>query len=144
MMLRAAGVNPVTDLRAILDVEGYDGVVTGIYNGDCQAGAVPSGYLQSGVGETVRALEDLATRVVPVSESPLIPYNVLVYPPTVPLHIRIPLSDVFLQIAADETRAGTLKDILQQDALQRVSAENFDDLREFAEASGLDFVALGE
>lgn len=144
MILRAAGINPVSDLEAIVDVENYDTVVTSLYNGDCQGGVVPSGYLRSGAGEAVRALEGLADRVVSVSESPLIPYNVLVYPPTVPLHIRIPLSDVFLQIAADASRADALAGILQQDSLERVTAESFAVFRRFTQASGLDFVALGE
>jgi len=144
LMLRAAGVSPTADLEAIVEVEGYDAVVAGIYNGDCEAGAVPAGYLRSGAGEEVQALEDLTTRLAMVAASPLIPYNVLVYPPTVPLHIRIPLSDVFLQIAADEAQAGVLAGILGQGALQRVTADDFAAFREFALASGLDFVALGE
>jgi len=60
------------------------------------------------------------------------------------LHIRIPLSDVFLQIAADEAQAEVLAGILGQGALQRVTADDFAAFREFALASGLDFVALGE
>jgi phosphonate transport system substrate-binding protein len=39
IMLQAEGVNPDTDLKQVVDAGGHDGVITAVYNGDCDAGA---------------------------------------------------------------------------------------------------------
>ncbi len=144
LMLYASGVNPVYDLDEIIDVEDYDALITAIYNGDCRAGAVPEGYFENEIGAELRALEDLTEEVAVVSTSPEIPYDILVYPQIVPLNVRIPLDDVFVQIAADADHAGVLESILQQDSLRRVDREDFEELRAFMLATGLNFAALGE
>ncbi len=144
LMLYAAGVNPVYDLDDIRDVEDYDAIIAGIYNGDCEAGAVPLGYFEEKIGAELRALEDLRETVVALPPSPEIPYDILVYPQTVPLNVRIPLTDVFVQIAADDDQAAVLASILQQDRLRRVDRDDFDEFREFMASTGLNFAALGE
>jgi ABC-type phosphate/phosphonate transport system substrate-binding protein len=144
LMLEAAGVDASYDLDEVLEVEDYDALITAIYNGDCVGGAVPHDYLEDDISADVRALEDLDTRVVRIVESPVVPYDVLVYPQTVPLNVRIPLSDIFVQLAADDDNSALLATILQQDSLARVGLEDFDEFRAFMQATGYDFTALGE
>lgn len=144
LMLYASGVNPVYDLEQIVDVADYDALIMAIYNGDCQAGAVPAGYLEDEIGADLRALDDLTEEVAVVSTSPEVPFDILVYPQTVPLNVRIPLDDVFIQIAADDDHAAVLATILQQDSLERVGREDFEEFRAFMTATGLNFAALGE
>ena len=143
LMLRADGVNPLYDLETVADVESYDALVTAIYNEDCQAGGVPHGYLDD-VGAEVAALEDLSERVLVLDVSPEIPYDILVYPQTVPLNVRIPLNDAFMQIAAERRSARTLAIILNQDRLERVDRSNFAAFNAFMASTGLNFAALGQ
>jgi len=144
LMLYAAGVNPLYDLGEIVEVEDYDALIAAIYNGDCQAGAVPDGYFPDKIGADLRAIEDLQDQVLTLPPSVEIPYDIMVYPQTVPLNVRIPLTDVFVQIAADEEYSGVLAEVLDQDRLRRVDREDFDQFRDFMMATGLDFAALGE
>ncbi len=144
LMLRAGGINPLTDLSSILEVADYDALVQAIYDGECDGGVVPKGYLADGIGADLKAVEDLREKVVVVTTSPEIPYNVMVYPQIVPLNVRIPLTDVFVQISADRQNARVLANILRQDTVQRVSRSDFEDFSAFMESTGLDFAALGE
>ncbi len=144
LMLYTAGVNPLYDLGEIIDVGDYDAVVAGIYNGECLAGAVPHDFLDEGLGEALQDLEDLSERVIVLDTSLEFPYDILVYPQTVPLNVRIPLSDVFVQIAVDDERASVLAAILQQDELERVDRADFSAFRNFMEQTGLNYAALGE
>lgn len=144
LMLRAAGVDPLYGLDGVLDVEDNDAIVAAIYNGDCQAGALPYRTFPNRLSSDLRALEDLRDKVAVVESSPEIPYGVMVYPQTVPLNVRIPLTDVFFQIAANSDQADILQTILEQESLVRVQPDDFDALRNFMGATGLDFTALGE
>jgi ABC-type phosphate/phosphonate transport system substrate-binding protein len=144
LMLYAAGINPLYDLDAVIDVEDYDALVAAIYAGECQAGAVPSGYFPRQLDVELRSQEDLTDEVAVLRSSPTMAYDILVYPQTVPLNVRIPLTDVFFQIAASRTEARVLTDILGQDGVERVDAGDFDNLRAFVAASGLDLAAMGD
>ena len=145
LMLRAADVDPLYGLAGVLDVADYDAIASGIYNGDCQAGAVPYRTFPNRLGSELRALDDLRDKMAVVESSPEIPYGVMVYPQTVPLNVRIPLTDVFFQIAANSEQAGvSWTPILAQDSLLRVQPDDFAALRDFMSATGLDFAALGE
>ncbi|GAB4571858.1 MAG: hypothetical protein Kow0077_09610 [Anaerolineae bacterium] len=142
LMLYQGGVHPLYDLQRIVEVESYDALVEAIYNRQCLAGAVPAGYLEADLDPDVADLEGLTERVLVVAESPVFPLGVMVYPDTVPLHIRLALTDTLLRMAAE--RDPVLVDVLGPVSLQRVAADDFADLRDFAEATGLDFAALGE
>ncbi|MBN1964717.1 MAG: PhnD/SsuA/transferrin family substrate-binding protein [Anaerolineae bacterium] len=145
LMLYAGNLNPVYDLGVIIDVDDYDAIVDAIYDGDCVAGAVPHGYLESDdLGARRATRRDLTDRVQVLQTSPLVPYDILVFPQTVPLDVRIRLTDVLVQMAADEDDAALLAGLLGQDALARVDAGTFDSFRSFMERTGLDFAALGE
>jgi len=144
LMLQAAGVDPLYGLAGVLAVADSDAIISAIYNDECQAGAVPNRYFPSRVSSELRALDDLRDRVAVVQSSPELPYDILVYSQTVPLNVRIPLTDVFFQIAASSEHKQTLAAILQQDSLARVDESDFDDLRTFLQSSGLDLTLLVE
>jgi len=144
LMLQAAGVDPLYGLAGVLAVADSDAIISAIYNDECQAGAVPNRYFPSRVSSELRALDDLRDRVAVVQSSPELPDGSLVYSQSVPLNVRIPLTDVFFQIAASSEHKQTLAAILQQDSLARVDESDFDDLRTFLQSSGLDLTLLGE
>ncbi len=141
LLLQRGGVNPLYDLDEIIEVDDYDALVEAVYDGRCTGGAVPAGYLRDGLGDELSELEDLQERILVVETSAEIPFGVLVYPQTVPLNVRIPLDDVFVQLAADQ--ADELDLLPALDDLQPVTRADFDDLREYFAATGLDFTALG-
>lgn len=143
LMLQTEGVNPLYDLEGVVEVEDYDALVAAIYDGACDAGGVPRGYLDD-VGGEVAAREDLREVVAVLAGSPEVPYDLLVYPQTVPLNVRIPLNDVFVELAASDQNAAILYDILAQDAILRVTRVDLAAFRAFMDDTGLNFAALGE
>jgi ABC-type phosphate/phosphonate transport system substrate-binding protein len=144
LILQAAGINPLYDLNDIVDVDDYDAMIAAIYDDECQGGAVPFGHFENEIGSDLKALEDLAGVVAVVSESPVVPYDIFVYPQTVPLNVRIPLTDVLVQISANREQSAVLAGILASDGVERVDRSDFDDFREFMESTGYDFTVLGE
>ncbi|MBN2471956.1 MAG: PhnD/SsuA/transferrin family substrate-binding protein [Anaerolineae bacterium] len=142
LLLQRGGVDPFYDLDEIIDVEDYDALVEAVYDGQCMAGAVPADYMQDDLSEELSELEDLEERILVVETSAEIPYGLLVYPQTVPLNVRIPLNEVFVQLVADDD--DVLEMLPALDDLEPVTRADFDDLRAFMQETGLDFTALGE
>ncbi len=66
IQLRAAGVDPATDLAEIVDAGGHSASVAGVYNGDCDAGASyvdARGNIEEDHPDVMDVLEVIATSV---------------------------------------------------------------------------------
>ncbi len=135
--MKAAGLNPATDLPEILDAGGHDGVVRSVYNGDCDAGAV---YVdaRSNIEEES---PDVMEVVVVIQESAAIPNDTMSFHPDVPAEIVDPIVAALLEMAADE--GGDLELLASEDfyewgGLEKVDDSFYDGFRQELDAAGVD------
>ncbi|MCG8528745.1 MAG: phosphate/phosphite/phosphonate ABC transporter substrate-binding protein, partial [Opitutales bacterium] len=87
LTMRAAGINPDTDLSQIVDAGGHTSVVTAVYNGDVDAGAT----FVDARGSVEEDFSDVNERVVVIQVSAPIPNDGVQFHPSVSEEIREPI-----------------------------------------------------
>jgi ABC-type phosphate/phosphonate transport system substrate-binding protein len=140
LILKANGLNPLSDVGTVADYEDIPALVQAVAEGDCDAAGIPSDALDvyadmiGDVSETVDILTTTETAF---------PFAVLMIPPDVQLGTRLTLNDVLVSLAEDSTTAVKMRALLGQNAIIPVTAEDFADLTAFVETTRLDFSQLG-
>jgi phosphonate transport system substrate-binding protein len=138
LTMRAAGINPDTDLSQIVDAGGHTGVVTAVYNGDVDAGAT---YVDAR-GNIKEDNPDVMEKVKVIEVSAPIPNDGVQFSPAVPAEMREQIIQALLEIADDEKGAEALNKAYQWNALERHQDDFYDPFRQVLQASGVDAASL--
>jgi len=136
--LRAAGVDPDTDLAGIKDAGGHDLVVIGMLEGECEVGAT---YVdaRSGVEEQYPDVMDLIN-VVAISAD--IPNDGVQYNVDFPQELRDKLNPALISVAGSEAGAEALNDAYSWAGLETHDNSFYDPFLQVLEASGFDISTL--
>ncbi|RKX79071.1 MAG: hypothetical protein DRP60_04875 [Spirochaetes bacterium] len=138
LTMRAAGINPDTDLKQVVDAGGHTGVVTAVYNGDVDAGAT---YVDAR-GNLKEDHPDVMDKVVVIEVSAPIPNDGVQFSPVVPDDMKEKIITALLEIAADEKGVEALNKAYQWNALERHGDDFYDPFRQVLQASGVDAATL--
>ncbi|MBN1259307.1 MAG: phosphate/phosphite/phosphonate ABC transporter substrate-binding protein [Anaerolineae bacterium] len=132
--MQAQGIDPETDLKQVVDAGGHDGVITAVYNGDCEAG---SSFVdaRSNVEEE---LPDVKDKVLVIETSPPIPNDTISFAKDVPDELRDKIVAALLEIASDEAYADILNDTYSWSGLEAVDDSFYDPFRQTLDAAGVD------
>ncbi len=133
LSLRAAGVNPDSDLSEIVDAGGHTAVVSAVYNGDVDAGAT---YVDAR-GNIEQDHPDVMDKVVVIAISPEIPNDGVQFHPSVTGEIREKLIVALLEIMATEEGKEAFSKAYQWEGLARHGDDFYDPFRQVLQASGL-------
>jgi ABC-type phosphate/phosphonate transport system substrate-binding protein len=125
----------LSDLETLSEYEELPELLEAVADGDCDAAGVPEGTLDDA--------DDLADAIDVVETTVPFPHAVLMYPLEVPLGIRLTLTDALVAMAQDDDSADLMRTLLGQDALERVNADDFIELRNFMDSTGFNFAQLG-
>ncbi len=136
--MRAAGINPDTDLAEVIDAGGHTGVVRAVYNGDCDAGSTFTDA-RTNVAEE---FPDVNEVVVVIATSPEIPNDTVSYRPDVPAEIVDAISGALLSMTEDEAEMEILAALYSWSGLQKVEDSFFDPFRQTLEAAGINIEDL--
>jgi len=133
LSLRAAGINPESDLAEIVDAGSHDAVVAAVYNGDCDAGAT---YVDARgtVEEDYADVMDVVT-IIEVTED--IPNDGVQFVPSVPAEMRAKIVDGLLAIAETEAGQEALDTAYQWAALAKHDDTFYDPFRQVLQAAGM-------
>jgi phosphonate transport system substrate-binding protein len=133
LTLRAAGINPESDLAEIVDAGSHDAVVAAVYNGDCDAGAT---YVDARgtVEEDYADVMDVVT-VIEVTED--IPNDGVQFVPSVSAEMRAQIVDGLLAIAETEAGQEALDTAYSWAALEKHDDTFYDPFRQVLQASGM-------
>ena len=123
--MAAAGVDLST--LEIIDAGGHDSVVTGVLNGDCDAGAT---FVDARPA-------DVRDEVVVIAETAQIPNDTISFAPSVPANIQEAVTAALLAIAADEANAKLLSETYNWGGLVAGEDAFFDDFRQQLDAAGV-------
>lgn len=135
LVLRANEVDPLEDLRSVTDYGDAIELLEALAAGECDA----AGVAQSDFDAMDAAVRDALTIL---EETVSLPYAVLLYPENAPLGLRIALDDALVALARGGDTADALENLLGQEALERIEADDLNSVVSFVRASGLDFAAL--
>lgn len=140
LILKASGLNPLSDVGSFNDQTDIPAVVKAVAAGDCDAAGIPAGALDEyadAIGEDAEKVEILSTTDV------VFPFAVLMIPSDVQLGTRIALNDALVALSEDSTTAVKMRALLGQNAILPVTNSDFEDLSEFIGTTRLDFAQLG-
>ena len=140
LTMRAAGINPETDLDEIVDAGSHDSVVAAVYNGDVDAGAT---YVDA----RTRIEEDhpdVMEKVVVIEVTADIPNDGVQFSPVVPDDMREKIVAALLEIAQTEEGKDALKTAYQWSGLEKHGDTFYDPFRQVLQASGMSIADLQE
>jgi phosphonate transport system substrate-binding protein len=132
LMMRAAGVDPENDLVEVIHCGDTEGIIKGLYNGTCDAGATYVDarlhYLDQFSG--LLNVVDLLTHTI------LIPNVSLTFSPNLPIEIQESLEEVFVYLEIYEG-GQVLRDLFFWEGLFERGDYLYDDLRITINAAGV-------
>jgi phosphonate transport system substrate-binding protein len=140
LTMRAAGINPESDLEEIVDAGSHDSVVAAVYNGDVDAGAT---YVDAR-SRIEDDHPDVMEKVVVIEVTTDIPNDGVQFSPAIPQDLRDKIVDALLEIAQTEEGKDALKTAYQWNALERHDDTFYDPFRQVLQAAGLSIEELQE
>ena len=133
LMLRSAGVDPDTGLARVVDAGSHDSVVTGVYNGDCDAGAT----YDDARGAVEDDLPDVKEKVAVIAHEPDIPNDGVQFNPSLDQELRDKIVQGLLAVAATEEGVEALYTAYEWEELTVASDSSYDAFRQLLQASGI-------
>ena len=134
IMMSAVGVDPATDLKQVVDANGHDGVVTAVYNGDCDAGATFVDA-RSNVEDDIADVKD---KVIVIEVSPEIPNDTISFGKDVPDDLKDQIVTALLEIGEDEGFLDILNETYSWNGLVAKDDEFYTPFRQILDASDID------
>ena len=134
--MQANGVD--LDTLDVVDAGGHDGVITAVYNGECDAGAT----FVDARGQVEDELTDVNEVVIVIDESPEIPNDTVAFSPVVPDEVEETMVEALLAIAEDEANEELLGDVYNWSSLTEAEDSFFDGFRQQIDAAGIDIEDL--
>jgi len=131
--LKAAGIDPDTDLAQVVDSGSHDAAVAAVYNGDCDAGA---SYVDART--TIEEdYPDVVDVIKVISISADIPNDGVQYVPSFTAEMREQINAALLAIAETEAGQEALDTAYSWTALQVVDDTFYDPFRQVLDAAGV-------
>jgi phosphonate transport system substrate-binding protein len=130
--LRAAGINPDTDLQ-VVDAGSHDAAVAGVYNGDCDAGSSFVDARTRIEGDYPDVMDVI--RVIEISAN--IPNDGVQYVPSLSREMRDQLNAALMNLQNSEAGVEALNTAYQWTALGRYNDDFYDPFRQVLDAAGI-------
>ncbi len=133
LTMRAAGVNPDTDLKGIVDAGSHDAVVAAVLNGDVDAGASFVDARTAIEKEYPEVMDEVAVIAVTAD----IPNDGVQFIPGFDAEMKAKIVKALLEIAETEDGKAALKTAYNWNALEEHDDSFYDPFRQVLQASGL-------
>jgi phosphonate transport system substrate-binding protein len=137
LTIRAAGINTDTDME-VVDAGSHDGVVSAVYNGECDAGAT---YVDAR-GNIEEDSPDVMEKVNVIAVTADIPNDGVQYVPDFPQETRDKINAALLKIAGTEEGQEALDVAYSWAGLEAHDDSFYDPFRQVLDAAGMDIEAL--
>ena len=131
--LKAAGVDPDTDLGTVVDAGSHDASVAGVYNGDCDAG---SSYVDAR-GTIEEEYPDVMDVIKVLEISADIPNDGVQFANGFDAEMQTQIVDALLAIAETEAGVEALDVAYQWTALEKHDDSFYDPFRQVLDAAGV-------
>jgi phosphonate transport system substrate-binding protein len=135
--LKAAGIDPDTDLAEVVDSGSHEAAVAGVYNGDCDIGASYIDARTRVEGTVEGTYDDIMDVIVILETFEGIPNDGVQYVTDLDPEIREQISNALLAIAETEEGQEALNIAYQWNALEEHDDSFYDQFRQFLDAAGV-------
>jgi len=140
LTMRAAGINPETDLEQIVDAGSHDSVAAAVYNGEVDAGAT---YVDART-QIEDQHPDVMDKVIVIEITADIPNDGVQFHPSVSQEMRDKIVDGLLAIAETDEGKEALKTAYSWTDLEKHGDDFYDQFRQVLQASGMNVEDLVE
>ena len=131
--LRAAGIDPDTDLAQVVDAGSHDASIAGVYNGDCEAG---SSYVDART-RVEEDYPDVMDVIQVISVSADIPNDGVQFVAGFDADVKAQIVAALLAIAETEEGVAALGEAYQWEALAEYDDTFYDAFRQVLDAAGV-------
>ncbi len=138
LLMKAAGLNPETDLARIVDAGSHDSVVAAVYNKQVDAGAT---YVDART-RIEKDHPDVMEKIVVIKVTPDIPNDGVQFIPSMPKDLKDKIVNALLEIAKTDEGKKALKTAYQWNGLKKIDDSFYDPFRQLLQASGMDIKDL--
>jgi phosphonate transport system substrate-binding protein len=142
IMLKAAGINPDTDFKAVTMAGGHDKVAIAVYKGDCDAGVSFINTLTDTSYKLYETYADIATKVTVFADSGRIPNDGMQFIKTLDPKLQAVTIEGMLAMVADPGGKAVLKSLYNYDSLTKVDPTYYNDFLAVLKAAGVDPATL--
>ncbi len=140
VMLKAAGLDPDTDLAQQIEVGSHDGVALAVYQGDCDAGAT---YIDAR-DKIEDNYPDVKEKTIVIAESPEIPNDGLQFIKDFPPEMREKIVKAFLEIMETDEGVEAMGKAYGWAGVIEKDDSFYDPFRAVLDASGVDVEELAK
>ena len=144
--LKAAGIDPDTDLAQVVDAGSHEAAVAGVYNGDCDAGGsyIDARTRVEGKEGLEGTYDDIMDAIVILETFAGIPNDGVQFVPSLDAEMREKITSALLAIAETEEGQEALNIAYQWNALERHDDTYYDQFRQFLDAAGVNVEDYGD
>ena len=138
LTMRAAGVNPDTDLKEVVDAGSHDGVAAAVYNGEVDAGAT---YVDART-RIQKDHPDVMEKVKVIALTEDIPNDGVQFHPSIPKEMRDRIVKALLYISSTVDGQEALNTAYQWNDLEVHDDSFYDPFRQVLQAAGMNVQEL--
>jgi len=142
IIMKAAGINPETDLSAVINAGGHDKVAIAVYKGDCDAGVTFVDTRTDAAYKLFETYKDIGTVLKVFALSDRIPNDGVQYIKELDPAVQTVITEGLLAMAADPGGKQTLKSLYNINGYEKIDATFYDEFAALLKTAGVDPVTL--
>jgi phosphonate transport system substrate-binding protein len=142
IILKANGINPDKDFKAVTNAGSHPNVATAVYKGDCDAGVSFIDILTDAASNLKGKYPDIQDKVVPFAVTERIPNDGVQFVKDLDPKIQTAVADGLLAMAKDPGGNQVLRNLYTIDGFQKIDAKFYDDFAAVLKKAGVDPATL--
>ncbi len=142
IILKANGINPDKDFKAVQNAGSHNNVGIAVYKGDCDAGVTYIDVLTDAAANLKEKYPDIAEKVAAFAVNDKIPSDGVQYVKTLDPKIQEAVTEGLLLMAKDPGGNATLRGLYTIDGFQKIDATFYDEFAAVLKKAGVDPATL--
>jgi phosphonate transport system substrate-binding protein len=138
IVLKAHGIDPATDFKAVQNAGSHNNVAIAVYKGDCDAGVTYIDVLTDAAADLKAKYPDITEKVVVFADTDRIPNDGVQFVKTLDPAFQTAISDGLLAMSKDPGGNAILRGLYTIDAFQKINASFYDDFAAVLKQAGVD------
>jgi phosphonate transport system substrate-binding protein len=138
IVLKANGIDPDKDFKAVQNAGSHNNVGIAVYKGDCDAGVTYIDVLTDKTANLKGTYPDIATKVTAFADTDRIPNDGVQYIKTLDPKIQTAVTDSLLAMAQDPGGIAVLRSLYTIDGFEKIEPTFYNDFLAVLKKAGVD------
>ena len=138
IVLKANGIDPEKDFKAVQNAGSHNNVAIAVYKGDCDAGVTYIDVLTDAAADLKSKYPDITEKVTVFADTNKIPNDGVQFVKTLDPALQTAISDGLLAMSKDPGGNAVLRGLYTIDSFQKIDATFYDDFAAVLKQAGVD------